>query len=796
MKKGFVYLVLFFIVNCSFGQLVTSTSQSPASLVQNVLLGQGVEVSNIQFNGYPAAIGSFSASNTNLGINSGIIMTTGTVVKNSNGPQGPNNKENVSFDNKSPGFSLLSDIIGGKTTVNAAYLQMDIVPQSDTVRFKYVFGSEEYPKFAPPNSSTFNDVFAFFISGPGISGQQNIAKLGNGTTVSINNINAVTNNNYFKYNGDGTNAPYNSSSNYIQYNGFTTVLEAVAKVQCGEKYHLILAISDVEDGLYDSGIFLEANSLKSKVDFSIENQISYDAYSDKMNMAEGCTSQTITISRSGNFLPAVSIPISVSGTATSNLDYNSIPSSIDFLAGETQKQFRIDALADNINEVSETLILSFLTKDGCGNIKNIDKTFIITDPTALSVSAMPGSPVCPGDNVEIVAKTIGGVGPFTYLWNPTNETTSSISVSPTSSSVYKVTVNDNCLGTSATAQTTVTVPEPDPLVIQPTADITEICPYITKTLESNVIGGTRPYSYSWKNNLSNSIGSDSTTDVTPSTTTFYTIDVIDRCGLKDTKKIVYTISSPPLTLEMAPNIEICPGDSVLVWVKPSGGHPVPDWLYYYDWKGNLIKDSSFWVNPMVTTTYTVNVSDSCQTFTVEGSMTITVVKPTADFEVASKPLFNDLLVTFVNLTKNGDQYQWDFGDGNTSLMVHPNNTYDEPGSYMVYLLAIDKKGCRDSIWKPIQIEEEYYVYVPNTFTPDGGRMNEYFKASTIGITDLEIIICNRWGEIVFQSKDQYFRWDGMYNDVPVQDGIYAYKINCVTNSGKTLNFIGHVGIIR
>ncbi len=794
--KRLLSFIFLFVLNCSFGQLVTSTAQSPGSLVQNVLLGQGVAVSNIQFNGYPASIGSFTATNTNLGINSGIIMTTGTVVNNANGPQGPNNKENVSFDNKSPGFSLLSDIIGGKTTLNAAYLQMDIVPQSDTVRFKYVFGSEEYPKFAPPNSSTFNDVFAFFISGPGISGQQNIAKLGNGTTVSINNINAITNNNYFIYNGDGTNAPYNSSNKYIQYNGFTTVLEAVAKVQCGQTYHLILAISDVEDGLYDSGIFLEANSLKSKVDFSIENEISYDAYSDKMIMAEGCTSETITIKRSGNFLPAISIPISVSGTATSGLDYNPIPTSIDFLVGETQKQFAITALKDLVNETSETLILSFLTKDGCGNIKTIDKNFEIKDPIPLSIDAVPGSPVCPGDNVEIVAKTIGGVGPFTYLWNPTNETTSSISVSPTSSSVYKVTVNDNCLGTNAIAQTTVTVPKPNPLLINPTPDIIEICPYIFKTLESNVTGGTRPYVYEWKNSVGDSIGVDSTTNVTPSKTTFYTINVTDRCGLKDVKKISYTVLSPELTLQMAPNIEVCPGDSVLIWVKPSGGHPVPDWLYYYDWKGNTIKDSSFWVNPMVTTSYTVNVSDSCQTFFVEGTTTITVVKPTADFHIISSPVFNDVPITFENLTLNGDHYKWDFGDGNQSQIVHPNNTFDEPGNYIVHLLAIDKKGCLDSISKLITIEEEYYVYVPNTFSPDGGRINEFFKASTIGISELEIIICNRWGEVVFQSKDQYFRWDGLYNGKPAEDGIYAYKIRCVTNSKRTLNFVGHVGIIR
>ena len=675
-------------------------------------------------------------------------------------------------------------------------LQMDIIPQSDTVRFKYVFGSEEYPKFAPPNSSTFNDVFAFFISGPGISGQQNIAKLGNGTTVSINNINAITNSNYFIYNGDGSESPYNNSNKYIQYNGFTSVLEAVAKVQCGETYHLILAIADVEDGLYDSGIFLEANSLKSKVDFSFENEISYDAYGDNMIMAEGCTNETVTIQRTGNFLPAVSIPVTISGTATSGLDYNTIPSTINFAVGETQKQFVINALADNINEVTETIVLSFLTKDGCGNIKAIDKTFIIKDPSPLSVIAEPGSTVCPGDNIEIVAKITGGVGPFTYLWTPTNETTSSIFVNPTSSSIYKVTVSDNCLAISASGQTTVTVPIPDPLSINPTLDITEICPYISKTLESNVTGGTRPYVYTWKNENGNSIGSDSTVLVTPSKTTFYTISVKDRCGLTDLKKINYKILSPELTLQMAPNVEICPGDSVLVWVKPSGGHPVPDWLYFYDWQGNLIKDSSFWVNPMVTTTYTVHVSDSCQTFFVEGSMTITVVKPKADFDVITKPLFNNLLVAFENLTNNGDHYTWNLGNGEYSTLVHPTNTYKDPGTYFIHLVAYDKKGCIDSITKPITIEEEYYIYVPNTFSPDGGRMNEFFKASTIGISELEIIICNRWGEVVFQSKDQYFRWDGLYNGVPAQDGIYAYKIKCVTNSKKTLNFVGHVGIIR
>jgi len=121
--------------------------------------------------------------------------------------------------------------------------------------------------------------------------------------------------------------------------------------------------------------------------------------------------------------------------------------------------------------------------------------------------------------------------------------------------------------------------------------------------------------------------------------------------------------------------------------------------------------------------------------------------------------------------------------------------YLDPGTYMVHLTVIDKKGCLDSISKPITIEEEYYVYVPNTYTPDDGRSNPYFFASTIGIKSFKILICNRWGEIVFESNDQYFKWDGKSNNVLSQPGVYSYKIHCVSNSLKQLEFAGHITLL-
>jgi hypothetical protein len=247
-------------------------------------------------------------------------MTTGTTYNNGDGPQGPNNQPDGGFDNNAPGNTLLGTIANG-TTYNAAILKFDFIPFADTVKFRYVFGSEEYPEYAPPQSADYNDVFGFFISGPGISGQQNIAKLPNGSIVSINNINPVNNSFYYINNGNGNQAPYNGSSNYIQYDGFTKVLEAIAPVQCGKKYQLVLSIADVGDGVWDSGIFLEANSLTSKKPIEIDYTISGQSFGNDSTMAEGCVSATFTLTRPANSSSsAVTIPITVSGTAIQGVD--------------------------------------------------------------------------------------------------------------------------------------------------------------------------------------------------------------------------------------------------------------------------------------------------------------------------------------------------------------------------------------------------------------------------------------------------------------------------------------------
>ena len=288
------------------------------------------------------------------------------------------------------------------------------------------------------------------------------------------------------------------------------------------------------------------------------------------------------------------------------------------------------------------------------------------------------------------------------------------------------------------------------------------------------------------------MGTSATVNIQPAVTTTYTVTVTDNCGNSETAQIVYTITSPPLVLNMSPNVEICPGEPEEISVVVSGGFG----QYYYYWPHSGETTSSVFVSPSTTTTYTVIVSDECQTFVINGATQVSVVHPTANFTITSETVFNNLPIQFQNLTLNGVTYDWDFGDGNSSTDVHPSNTYLEPGFYTVTLIAYDDKGCTDTLSRIIEIEEEWYIYVPNTFTPDGDRFNNDLIISTIGIQTLDVSIFNRWGESIYTSNELEFIWDGTYLGRYVPDGTYTYKIKFLTNSERQKTITGHVNVLH
>ncbi|MEN9913359.1 MAG: hypothetical protein RL528_74 [Bacteroidota bacterium] len=775
----------------SFAQLTTNIGINPQTLVQNTLIGPGVTVSNITFNGSPSSIGSFSGTGTNLGIANGIIITTGTVIDNGSGPHGPNNQAGAGQTNGSAGSTLLSGIIGGEQTYDAAILEFDFIPYSDTVRFKYVFGSDEYPEFAPPNNSSYNDVFGFFIAGPGITGLQNIARLpNNGSIVSINNVNEITNPAFFNFNGDGTSSPYNSSPFYIQYDGFTDVLEAVSSVQCGETYHLILALADVGDGQWDSGIFLEANSLTSKTPVDLDYTISQSLFSTPDWIAEGCVNATVTLSRLTNLSTPLTIPVQITGTATNGLDFSGVPASILFAPGQSSVSFTITSLYDNLVEGLETISLVFPLVDPCGNVTPLILDLFIQDIPPLTVQINTTTINCPGENVVLTTSISGGLAPFSYLWN-NGAQTPTINFTPSVSSSYSVEVSGTCSNQPSSANIMVTVPVFQPLTISVNNDITEICPYIPVLLDITPTGGSGIYTFEWLENTTQ-ISSLDTVTVSPSLSTSFVATVTDNCGSVASETVIYTITSPPLIVTTSPAIEICPEDSALISASASGGNG----NYYYVWPHNNTTVNSLWVYPSVTTNYVVNVSDECQTFSVPAIATVIVIEPNANFEISSNTLMIGLPIAFQNTSTNASFYSWSFGEGTTSSMVNPIITYFIDSTYYITLIATDNKGCTDTITKPITIKEELYIYIPNTFTPDDDEHNCYFYGSFIGLKSLEISIYNRWGELIFEANDLNFEWDGKYGITDVQSGAYSWRINYVTIKGQRETISGHVNVIR
>ncbi len=791
--KYFVALLAIAMHSLAFGQLITNSTLSPQGLVQNVLLGSGVTVSNVMYNGSPGAIGQFTANNTTLGITQGIVMTTGTVQATSSGPQGPNNQSNAGMDNNAPGSPLLTNqVLGGTQTFNAAILEFDFIPYADTVRFKYVFGSDEYPEFAPPNNSGYNDVFGFFISGPGIVGMQNIARLPNGGgIVSINNVNAITNQQYFHFNGDGNSPPYNANPQYIQYDGFTHVLEAVSKVQCGQTYHLIIAIADAGDGQWDSGMFLEANSLSTKTPIEIDYTLSQQVYSNPDWLAEGCVSAAVTLTRQNNTASSLTIPVQVSGTATNGQDYTGVPTSITFNAGQTTTTFTLNALFDNLTEGLENVVLTFPISDPCGNITPLVVTLYIQDVPPLTVAINGATIACPGDPINLTTNVSGGVTPYQYTWS-TGETTNAINFTPTSTQTINVQVSDACSSSPVSTSIVVTVPQYPPISIVVSNDLTEICPYLPQDFGVIPSGGTGAYTYQWTANGIPFNWTDSIS-VSPGITTNYVITVSDNCGNVAVDSILYTITSPPLTVQMNGPIQICPGDSAFLQVTASGGFG----NYYYLWTQTNETGTGIWVNPNATTSYFVQVSDECQTFYVTGVALVQVVKPTADFWIMTHYPTEGLMTSFLNQSQNAWSYVWNFGDGSVnSFQVNPTHIYDDPGDYLVTLVAVDQKGCVDSVSKWIQVIPERYIYFPNSFTPDNDACNEFFFGNFIGILGGHFYLYDRWGECIFESTDLNFKWDGTYQGVPVQIGTYSWYFVYEIGKGIFEDLSGHVNVIR
>lgn len=289
MKKfNFFVICMFFSFNCLAQVGVNYVSASQAT---NILSGQGVTVFNASFTGAGQQLGSFNNGSNHINISSGILLSSNDAkfaqISNNSDP-GQTSASNCSGTPwHDPDLALLAN--KPLTSMRCpAILEFDFTTTGTEVSFEYVFASEEYFNYSPKpagncNPSPYNDVFGFFISGPGINGpysnnSRNIALVPNtNIPVSVNTVNLCNFSNYIVNNCFGNSCfatgfpAFDSQHLIFPFNAFTTVLPAKATVSCvpGNVYHLKIAVSNSTDDLLDAAVFLKAGSLKS--DFVVGN---------------------------------------------------------------------------------------------------------------------------------------------------------------------------------------------------------------------------------------------------------------------------------------------------------------------------------------------------------------------------------------------------------------------------------------------------------------------------------------------------------------------------------------------
>ncbi len=409
---------------------------TPENLITNVFLGEGVEVLSVEFEGDPNAVGFFKNATDEIGIERGIVMTTG-LAATTNLEYGADGVGANFASNDNSGSVVDPDIqaISSATPYDIAKYTITFIPTADTLRFRYVWGSEEYPEFT---CSSFNDVFGFFISGPGINGPYenngiNIALIpGTSLPVTINNLNggqvgsSGNISNCTPPNGSLAYSQYyidnNGAASQPVYDGYTTVLTAeVAVIPC-ETYTIKLVIADNGDEHFDSGVFLEAKSFGTG---SLEVEVTTSSLDG--TVTEDCAQGLLTFKMprpvESDFYPEYTI----FGTAENGVDYEFIPDSLFIPAGDSIIQVPIIAHDDGIDEDIEYIALD-VQRDIC----NRDTFYIYIRDNKLPPPALgPDTTICRGDTVQL-----DGTLPIELPDPPTFTNTEDYPINPPFTPIY------------------------------------------------------------------------------------------------------------------------------------------------------------------------------------------------------------------------------------------------------------------------------------------------------------------------------------------------------------------------
>ena len=336
----------------------------PLTLINNYFLGEGVDIIDIKYSGTESATGLFSNANEEIGIDRGIILSTGK-VKEINRP----------FDHEASTVTSSNNYTDDDITTlsnhsvyrDIASYEITFIPTAELISFNYVFASEEYPDYV---CSPFNDVFGFFVTGPNPNGPNynatNIAIVPNSQDqiVSINSVNngiigAYGNSNNCTQENLSNGEYYNvNQKDNIVFNGILDKFTASVEVIPCQTYTIKIIVADIRDELLDSAVFLEAKSFSS-------NDLQIQTVNINANgiMVEGCKNGILNFVSDEIQTVDYKIPIELIGSADKEIDYVLSNEEVIIKEGENSGSLEIEALEDNLQEGIEEIGIKFKTSE-------------------------------------------------------------------------------------------------------------------------------------------------------------------------------------------------------------------------------------------------------------------------------------------------------------------------------------------------------------------------------------------------------------------------------------------------
>lgn len=343
-----------------------------------------------------------------------------------------------------------------------------------------------------------------------------------------------------------------------------------------------------------------------------------------------------------------------------------------------------------------------------------------------------------------------------------------------------------------------------PLALQANG-VNTICDGETTPLSATGSGGDGNLLFNWTDEFGNSVGVGTNINVSPSITTLYTVTLSDGCTTPDqSSSVLITVNPIPIVSFSPTNALGCEPYQAVFTSPVYGTNATCNWNFGNGQTSSSCGGDSTMYNLAGCYDVTLTVTENGCVGTLSVANAVCVGEnPIADFAAFPETveIFNPE-IEFTNLSQNETIYQWSFGDGFYSNDENPVHVYpEEAAGYDVCLVVTNTQGCTDTVCHGVQIIESLIYYIPNSFTPNADEHNQTFNPvfySGIDPYNFSLRIYNKWGELIWETKDPEIGWDGIGpNGSLVQSGTYVWTLFMKSKENdKKITDTGYVNVLR